>query len=142
MHTATINCVERAELPSMAATLCCYENLFGPYHPQTLRFMAEVAGAHWYHGELARAPALFERAVRDVGRHLGRGHDVRLRALIRLRDLLIEQREYENAGTVQRELLECCVERFGTDHRDTLSARAELATILLRAVVPALNKEV
>jgi len=25
------------ELPGMLATLCSYENFFGPYHPQTLK---------------------------------------------------------------------------------------------------------
>lgn len=126
----------------MAATLCSYENLFGPYHPQTLCFMAEIAGAYWHHGELAAARALLERAIRDLGRHIGRGHDVRLQALTALRELLIQQREYEKAGAIQRELLECSAERFGADHPETLAARSELATILLSAVVPAPNREV
>jgi len=133
MHTAGLNRIDRAELPSLAAMLCSYENFFGPYHPHTLRFLAEVAGAYWHHGELAQARTLLERAVRDLGRHLGRSHDVRLRALTRLRDLLIEQGERANAWTVQRELVECCTERFGADHPDTLAARAELAAAFLAA---------
>ena len=104
-----------------------------PYHPHTLRFLAEVAGAYWVHGELALARTLLERAVRDLGRHLGRGHDVRLRALARLRDLLIEQGEHAHAFAVQRELVDCCTERFGAEHPETLAARAELAAAFLAA---------
>ena len=124
---------DRADLPGVTATLCSYESFFGRYHPLTLRFLAEVAAAYRYHGELAQARTLFERAVRDLGRHLGRGHDARLRSLKRLRDLLIEQREYENARLVQRELVECCTERFGADHPDTVAARAEHAVAFLAA---------
>ena len=138
MHTA-IDRVWRIGLPSMASTLCSYENLFGPYHPQTLRLMVEVAVAFWRHGEVAQARALFERAVRDIGRHLDRSHDARLRALQTLRGLLIEQGEHESAEAVQRELLEACTERFGADHPDVAAARAELARILLQAVVPTPN---
>jgi hypothetical protein len=133
MDTATFQRVDRSELPSLAATLCSYENFFGPYHPHTLRLLVEVAGAYWDHGELARARTLLERAVRDLGRHLGRGHDVRLRALTRLRDVLIQQGEHSNAFAVQRELIECCTERFGAEHPDTLAARAELAAAFLAA---------
>jgi hypothetical protein len=65
----------------MSATLCSYENLFGPYHPHTPRFVAEVATAYWQHGESRYARAVLERAVVDVGRSLGRSHEVRMRAL-------------------------------------------------------------
>ena len=51
--------IDHTELPSMLATLCSYENLFGPYHPQTLRLMAEVANAYWQVGELGRSSSPF-----------------------------------------------------------------------------------
>ena len=54
--------LERSELPGMLATLCSYENFFGPRHPQTLLLMAETANACWQAGELDRLPeALLER---------------------------------------------------------------------------------
>jgi hypothetical protein len=126
--------IHQTELPGMLATLCSYENLFGPYHPQTLCLMAEVANAYWQVGELGHARPLLEKAVRDLGRHLGAGHDLRLRALASLRDLFVAQRDYERAGAAQRELLECQVQRLGSDHSETLAARARLATILFENV--------
>ena len=99
--------VERTELPSMVATLCCYESLFGPYHPQTLCLMTEVALALWHHGEAGRARGLLERAVHDLGRLAGPDHNLRIRAITSLRDLLVQQSDYEEAGVVQMELLEC-----------------------------------
>jgi len=115
----------------MLATLCSYECLLGPYHPQTLRLMAHVAIAHWLAGENHRARVLLERAVRDLGRHLGRGHDLRQRALITLRDLLLDQRDYECAGVVQAEILECQIQRLGGDHPDTRATREHLERILM-----------
>jgi hypothetical protein len=126
--------IHQTELPGMLATLCSYENLFGPYHPQTLRLMAEIANAYWQAGELGHARPLLERAVRDLGRHLGTGHDLRLRALAALRDLFVAQGDYERAGAAQRELLECQIRRLGSDHSETLAARARLATILFETV--------
>jgi hypothetical protein len=126
---------EQNELPGMMATLCSYENLFGPYHPQTLRLAVDVGVACWRLGE-PRARPLLERAVRDLGRILGRGSEIRFQAMTALRDLLIEQHEYEGAGAVQRELLECRVQRLGEDHPETLATRAHLVAILLTAGNP------
>jgi hypothetical protein len=124
--------VDRAELPSMLATLCSYECFLGPYHPQTLGLMAQVAIAHWQAGENQRARILLERAVRDLGRYLDRAHDLRLRALSSLRDLLLAQSDYERAGAVQAEILECQIQRLGGDHPDTRATREHLQTMLLR----------
>jgi hypothetical protein len=38
---------------------------------------------------------------------------------------------YERAASVQKELLECHVQRLGSDHPETLAARAQLGTLLL-----------
>jgi hypothetical protein len=133
--------IDHTELPSMLATLCSYENLFGPYHPQTLRLMAEVANAYWQVGELGHARPLLERAVRDLGRHLGAEHELHLRALAALRDLLIAQRDYARAGAAQRDLLECLIRRLGSDHSETQAARACLALILFENVACDSNRE-
>jgi hypothetical protein len=84
------------ELPSMIATLFSYENLFGPYHPQTLALATKVAICWWHAGEPACARSLLERVVRDLAQHLGREHDLRLRAVAALRDLLVAQRDYRS----------------------------------------------
>jgi hypothetical protein len=122
------------ELPSMFATLCSYECLFGPYHPQTLGLMTQVAAACALAGEFDQARRLLEKVVRDVERFLGRGHDMRLTAIAALRDLFIAQRDYEQAGALQSELLECQSQRVGDDHPDTLETRANLASLLLQQV--------
>ena len=105
----------------MLATLCSYESWFGPYHPQTLGLMTQVAIACLHAGELDYARPLLERAVGDLGRHLGRDHDLRLRAIASLRDLFIAQGDYERAGAVQVEIFECQIQRLGNDHPKTLA---------------------
>ena len=52
--------IEPADLPSMLATLYSYESWLGPYHPQTLRLMAQVAIGYWQAGEAAYARPLLE----------------------------------------------------------------------------------
>jgi hypothetical protein len=132
MRTATSSAIpnDQNEIRSMLATLCSYENLFGPYHPQTLFLMAEAANACWQAGELAYARPLLERVVRDLARFLGTEHDLRLRAIAALRDLFIAQHDYERAGATQRELSEYLIQRLGTDHPETLAARTRLEKIL------------
>jgi hypothetical protein len=68
----------------MVATLCCYENQFGPYHPITLRLMTEVGVEYARQGELDKARSLLERAVRDLARFLGAGHPATEAARIQL----------------------------------------------------------
>src|SRR5580658_4880968 len=133
MQTATSIPIERTELPSMLATLCSYESWFGPYHPQTLCLMTQVAIAYWQAGEPQARP-LLERAVRDLGRYLGADHDLRLRAIAALRDLFVAGGDYERAAAVQNELLERKAQRLGSDHPETLAARAYLGTLLLESV--------
>ncbi len=116
----------------MLATLCSYESWLGPYHPQTLRLMTQVAIAYWQAGE-PQARTLLELAVRDLGRHLGADHDLRLRAIATLRDLFVEQSDFGRAASVQRELLECQTQRLGSDHPETLAARAYLGALLLNS---------
>jgi non-specific serine/threonine protein kinase/serine/threonine-protein kinase len=122
---------DRRELPGMLATLCSYEGQFGPYHPHTLRLMAQVGIACRQAGELAVARPLLERAVRDTGRGLGWDHEVRLLAMAALRDLFAEQSDYRRAAAVQKELLDCQLRKLGSDHPDTLQTRAGLAAMLL-----------
>jgi Tetratricopeptide repeat len=98
--------------------------------------MADVGLACWRQGELGLARPLLERAARDVKRHLGRGHDVRLQILAALRDLFVDQRDYEKAGAVQRKVLDCQVERLGAEHPDAVTARTFLARILIDGSAP------
>jgi hypothetical protein len=132
---------DRTELPSMLATLCSYESWFGPYHPQTLRLMALVAMAYSQAGEPGSGP-LLERAVRDLGRYLGQDQDLRLRAMATLRDLFVAQRDYDRAGVVQRELLDCQIQRLGSDHPETRATHANLAMILFEKIARDSNREV
>jgi len=130
-EAASTSSIDRAEFPGMLATLCLYESWFGPYHPHTLSLMAQLAIAYWQVGETDYARPLLERAIRDLGRYLGREQELRLRAMAALRDLLLAKGAYQRAAAVQNELLECQIERLGRDHPETLASRAHLATILL-----------
>jgi hypothetical protein len=99
--------VEQGDLPGMIATLYSYEDWFGPYHPQTLRLMTEVALMLWELRDIVRARPLLERTARDCGRYFGREWEPRARLLAALRDLYLEQAESEKASAVQKELWEC-----------------------------------
>src|SRR5580704_2505736 len=99
MQTTAISAgpIDPTKLPSMVATLCYYESRFGPYHPHTLRLMAQVADAYLQAGELGHARLLLQRVIKDVGRCLSQDHELRLKAITNLRDLLVVQRDYESA---------------------------------------------
>jgi hypothetical protein len=107
MQTSGVCRIERDELPSMLSTLCSYESLFGPCHFQTLHLMVETGMALYHHGEVTYAQPLLERAVRDLGRCFGRENEMRLCALPVLRDLLLEQGQYERVSAIETELREC-----------------------------------
>lgn len=96
--------------------------------------MTHLGAAYWQAGEPRRARPLLERAVRDLARHLGEGHDLRLRALATLRDLFVAQGDYRRAASIQTEMLECQTQRLGRDHPDTQVTRGKLAAILLEDV--------
>jgi hypothetical protein len=115
----------------MTATLCSYECFFGPRHPQTLALMSELAIALFRHGKLLHAQLLMERSVREIASALGREHEMRLRILATLRDLLLQQGDYGRAGAVQREIWDCQAVRLGIDHPDTREARDYFSTLLL-----------
>jgi hypothetical protein len=125
---------EPIELPAMLATLCSYEGWFGPYHLQTLSLMIRVGIAYWQAGEVQRARRTLERAVADLSRHFDHNHDLRLRAIVTLKDVLLAQGDYDRAAAVERELLECQIARLGSDHPDTLATRADLSMILLEKI--------
>ncbi len=131
MQSAAIDHVDSPELSSMVATLCCYEERFGPYHPGTLRLMIDVAIQLKLQGRIEPARGLLERAIRDVQRFLTRAHESRLRAIVELRNLLIEQKDFVGACRVQQELVECQAERLGPLHPKALAAQADLGTLFL-----------
>lgn len=117
------------EIPSMMATLCSYERLFGPYHPQTLAMTTVLAEALCGSGQRAAGRRLLERAVGDLTRRHGRFHPVRLRALQVWFTLLCQDADWARALTVQRELADCRLNMFGPDHPEAVAARENLAAI-------------
>jgi len=54
-----------------------------------------------------------------------------------LRDIFINQCDYEKAGALQKELVECRSPRLSAAHLDTLAARADLAAMLLKTAASA-----
>ena len=110
---------DQSDLREMIATLYSYEEWFGPYHPQTLRLMTEVALALWESIDIVRARPLLERTARDCGRYFGRDWEPRARLLAALRDLYLEQAESEKASAVQKELWE---RGWGLEHPQKFDA--------------------
>lgn len=125
--------VSYSELPSMAATLCFYENSFGPYHPHTLHLTTTVAIAYGQHGESEFAIRLLERVLRDVHRISVRNSDLRLRAMLALRDLWLERGDLPKAASAQKEVIACQSDVLGSDHPETSASRNYLATLLFDA---------
>ena len=99
----------RAEIPGLMATLCSYEALFGPYHPQTLILITVLGEALCAHGDRELGKRLLARAVADATRHYGRYHPARLRALEAWSAILWQDADWEAALPLQRELLDCRV---------------------------------
>ena len=116
----------------MIATLGCYEDWFGPYHPHTLRLAVTVGAALRDSGDRVRARQLLERALRDLGRLPDPAHELETLVTSSLRDLLVEQHEFVRAGELQSHVVARAEQHFGREHRETVRARALLAEILFR----------
>lgn len=93
-----------ADVRGMLSTLCFYDNWLGPYHPQTLKLLAQTGRACWQAGFCDYARPLLERAVRDIGRFLPQDSELRLRALSDLGDLLASMGDYEGSEALRTEL--------------------------------------
>jgi hypothetical protein len=118
------------EIPSILATLASYENLFGPYHPQTLSLTAVLAMALCASGNRSDGRRLVERAMLDFTRHHGRFHPLRTRILEAWSALLCQEADWRAALPVQRELLECRTHLLGDSHPDSLAVRDDLSATL------------
>jgi len=123
--------IQRTELPGMLATLCSYESLFGPNHPQTLNLAMQLGLALWRHGELDSARRMLEGCIRSLDWILGRDHDSRVQILNALRDILMLQGEASRAAAIQAELLDCLTRRLGAHHPDAEMVNNQLAAMLL-----------
>jgi hypothetical protein len=117
----------------MIATLGSYEHLFGPCHMQTLSLAARVAEELSGAGETRVACRLMERVVRDLGRAAGRTHEKRVSALGKLRDLRLGEGDVPGAIAAQTEIAECRALTAGPEAAETIRARSEAETLLLRA---------
>ena len=69
------------QIPSMMATLACYEGMFGPYHVQTLALTTTLAVALCQAGRVREGRPLLERALADLAKHHNPNHPLRARAL-------------------------------------------------------------
>lgn len=98
--------LQGSEIPAMVATLCSYEDLFGPHHSQTLRLMVELADALRVAGDAGTARVLLERVIRDECRCPTSQNDgLRLRALTMLHDVLLSMQDLVRAEHVAVELM-------------------------------------
>jgi hypothetical protein len=75
-----------------------------------------------------------ERAIGDIGSHICRNHEARIRAMSVLRNLLLREEDCQKASILQRELLDCLCARFGPNHPDTQAAQVELRAISFRTL--------
>jgi hypothetical protein len=119
------------DLPAMLATLDSYDRFFGPRHIQTLSLAARIAEVLRDRGESQTARSLLERVLRDLNQSSSRTHATRISALCALRGVLLDQSQLPRAIAVQKELAECWLLVAGPDAPETITARAELGTLLM-----------
>ena len=129
-RTAEYQAVLPAMIQSLMATLHSYEDLFGPYHPQTFAVLTKLAVALWNAGQIRFATSMLERAIPDFTSTFGSDHPSRLEALTVLSGLLFEQCSFEEASAVQREIVNCRLRHEGPDDPNSMIAKADLAAIL------------
>lgn len=118
----------------MIATLHSYENLFGPYHLQTLALTVQVAQALWAAGEQHNAQRLLEYCLKHLDGHGDQTLTLRVSTLTPLRDLLIERLDFEKATAVQREIVVCRTQVTGPEDPNVICEKARLASMLMSAV--------
>jgi len=118
------------DLPSMISTLNSYENMFGPYHLQTLVLTVRIAEALWAAGEVRKAQRLLEYSAKHLDRY-GDAHTFRITALTALRDLLLEQPDFEKAIAVQREIVVCRTKTAGPGDPEVVAEKSRLTDMLM-----------
>jgi hypothetical protein len=121
---------DASQIPGMMATLASYEGMFGPYHPQTLGLAATLALALCSSGRQEAGRPLLQRALAELTRHYGKHHPVRIRALQAWCAVLCQERNWQAALPVQRDLLACRVAALGEDHLEARTAREDLSRIM------------
>jgi hypothetical protein len=114
----------------MISTLNSYENMFGPYHLQTLVLTVRIAQALWAAGEVRNAQRLLEYSAKHLDRY-GDAHTFRISALTALRDLLLEQPDFEKAIAVQRGIIECRTKIAGPEDAEVVDEKSRLAAMLM-----------
>ncbi len=110
----------RAKLESETA-------LLGPSHERTLSAANDLAVAFWSAGEIEQAITLLDQAL---DRADGREHSAHFDLLSTLGEIMFEQRHFEQACAIQRELLAFHVSDKGAHHPKSLAARSDLAAVL------------
>jgi hypothetical protein len=130
-----------AEIYDLMVALNSHTDLFGPYDPQTLSVANKLAIAFWRSGEIDQAIGLLDRALdrgtdgapdrtMDQPSSLTLEHPVQIDLLNTMVKIMFEQHYFEQACTLQREVLESCVQRSGADHPRSIEAKVDLAAIL------------
>jgi tetratricopeptide (TPR) repeat protein len=119
-----------SDTQALVAMLDSYTDRFGPYHPDTLDVVKELAIAFWRAGDIDQAVGLLDQALDHLTSSLGAEHPARVDVLSTLGEIMFEQRHLEQAGTILREVMECCVRHSGANHPSSLAAKGSLAAAL------------
>jgi tetratricopeptide (TPR) repeat protein len=122
---------ESGEIRTLVAMLDSYTDRFGPYHPDTLAVVRNLAISFWRAGDIDKAVSLLDQALDYLTSTYGDEHPMRVDVLSTLGEIMFEQRHLEQAGVILREVLDCCVRRSGENHASSLAAKGSLAAALL-----------
>lgn len=121
---------EADELYELMVTLDLNTDLHGQHDPQTLAAAKRLAIAFWHAGEIERAISLLAEMLDRLNSCFAPEYPMRVDVLSTLGEILFEQRYLEQAGAVQREVLEWRIRHSGPNHPNSLEAKGDLAAVL------------
>jgi serine/threonine protein kinase len=109
-----------------------YRSSFGDQHPDTTSAMLELSRSLYNMRRMDEAETYAQEAL-DTGRRMRERHHQTYRALSMLGRIAMARRNFEGAADFVREEIALRTDQFGADHPSTVTARGNLAIVLLRS---------
>lgn len=109
-----------------------YRSTFGDQHPDTASAMLELSRVLYNLRRLDESETFAQEAL-NAGRRMRERHHQTYRALSMLGRIAMARRNYEAAASFVREEITLRTAQFGADHPSTVTARGNLAIVLLRS---------
>lgn len=118
---------ESPEIQILRSALYSYTDQFGPHHPLVLDSTERLAVAYWREGSVGRAVNLLDATLQSFP---DPDHPGRIDLLNVLWKIMFEQKNFDVATLILREICGLSAAHGGEEHPDTLSAQGDLAIVL------------